>query len=78
MRHLLDSFEANRRGTIDRLTVVHNPTALVPKPENIVVLSRGTPTFVAREAPEWFHAHTRGSAFELTNCKERARDDFER
>ena len=78
MRHLIDAFEENRRGNIDHLMVVHNPTALVPKPEPVVVLSRGTPTYVAQDAPEWFHANTRGTAFELTKLQERARDAFER
>lgn len=73
MRHLIDAFEENQRGNIDHLTIVHNPTALVPKPEFIAVLSRGTPTYVAPEAPEWFHAQTRRTAFELAQLRERAR-----
>ncbi len=50
MRHLIDAFEANRRGEIEVLDVFHNPRAAgAPgRPQHIVGMRLGRPDHLAR------------------------------
>ncbi len=71
MRHLIDAFEANRRGEIEVLDVFHNPRAAgAPgRPQHIVGMRLGRPDHLAPTAPAWFHEATLGTPFEFAKLQ---------
>jgi predicted ABC-type ATPase len=85
MKNLVRAFRENQHGgSIEHLAVFHNTRAdastnLTPRDlVCLVEVVRGTPTLVAQEAPDWFHAAVRGTEFEFRRLHEHFRDDLGR
>ncbi len=77
MRFLVTAFEENRKGTIDRLAIYHNPrsgeeAAGAPQPTLIIQMAHGRPDWskgFAQVPPPWFQAAVRGTGFEMEKLR---------